>query len=404
MLLSQLLAEPARRNVAVLAFCQAMFHCTQTMAIATTPLAAHAMLGADKAWATFPIFLTHFALMATTLPAALLMGRIGRKPGFSIGALSGVAGGIVSFCGIWWQSFTLICLGGMLQGAAAAFAWHYRFAATDVADSGFKAKAISLVMTGGIVAGLIGPQTAKWAVDLFHPVLFAGVYLITSLFALAMLAMIQLIQIPTPAKGDDGLGGRPMGEIARQPAFLVAVLCSMIGFAVMTLVMSATPLAMLGCGFGFADSATVIQVHVLAMFVPSFFTGSLINRFGVKTILAAGAIIEILCVLVNLNGITIWHFAIANLFVGLGWNFCYVGGTTLLTTVYRPEEKAKVQGTHDFLVYATTATAAGLSGTLQAQAGWTMVNIFALPALLLMLLAIAWLARRTADISVSKTA
>jgi MFS family permease len=215
---------------------------------------------------------------------------------------------------------------------------------------------------------------------------------------------VQLIQIPPPVKGDEGRGGRPMREIARQPAFVVAVLCSMIGFAVMTLVMSATPLAMLGCGFGFADSATVIQVHVLAMFVPSFFTGSLINRFGVKSILAVGAIIEILCLLVNLNGITLWHFAIANLFVGLGWNFCYVGGTTLLTTVYRPEEKAKVQGTHDFLVYATTATAAGISGTLQAQAGWTMVNLFALPALVLMLLAIVWLARRTADDRVAKAA
>lgn len=394
MFLTELFADPARRNVAVLAACQALFHCTQTMAIATTPLAAHAMLGADKTLATFPIFLTHLALMLTTLPAALLMGRIGRRPGFTLGALSGIAGGIVSFLAIWWQSFPMLCLGGMLQGAGAAFAWHYRFAATDMADADFKAKAISLVMAGGIVAGLIGPQTAKWAVGLFNPVMFAGVYLVTAVFAFAMLAIMQLIQIPPPVKGVDGRGGRPIGVIMRQPAFVVAVLCSMIGYAVMTLVMSATPLAMLGCGFNFADSATVIQVHVLAMFVPSFFTGHLINRFGVKSILAAGALIEILCVLVNLSGITLWHFAIANLFVGLGWNFCYVGGTTLLTTVYKAEEKAKVQGTHDFLVYASTATAAGLSGTLQAQAGWTMVNLLALPALLIMLAGITWLALR----------
>jgi MFS family permease len=151
---------------------------------------------------------------------------------------------------------------------------------------------------------------------------------------------------------------------------------------------------MLGCGFNFADSATVIQVHVLAMFVPSFFTGHLINRFGVKAILATGALIEIACVLVNLSGITLWHFAISNLFVGLGWNFCYIGGTTLLTTVYKPEEKAKVQGTHDFMVYATTALAAGVSGSLQAQAGWTTLNTLALPALVLMLCAIGWLATR----------
>ncbi len=386
------LAEPARRNVAVLAAGQALFHCTQTMAIATTPLAALAILGPEHAIAaTVPIFLAHFGLMCTTLPAALLMGRIGRKPGFSLGATVGIAGGIVSFFGIWYQSFILLCVGGFLQGTAAAFAWHYRFAATDVADQNFKAKAISLVMAGGVVAGIAGPQMAKWSVDAL-PYMFAGVYLTVAACAAAMLLLMQLIQIPTPAKTDTGAGGRPMAEIMRQPAFIAAVTASMIGYAIMTLVMSATPLAMKGCGFSFADSATVIQVHVLAMFVPSFFTGNLINRFGVKTIVVAGACIEILCAATNLMGVSIWHFAIANLFVGLGWNFCYVGGTALLTTTYRPEERAKVQGTHDFLVYATTALAAGTSGTLQAQAGWATLNIVAIPALLFMLAVIAWYA------------
>jgi MFS family permease len=164
----------------------------------------------------------------------------------------------------------------------------------------------------------------------------------------------------------------------------------------MTLVMSATPLAMQACGYGFADSATVIQVHVLAMFVPSFFTGHLITRFGVHRILAAGAVIEIGCALINLHGITFWHFTLANLLVGLGWNFCYVGGTTLLTTTYTAAERAKVQGTNDFLVYASTATAAAASGTLQATAGWTALNTLALPALALLLGAIAWLALRSA--------
>jgi MFS family permease len=213
----------------------------------------------------------------------------------------------------------------------------------------------------------------------------------TAVFSVGMLLLVQLIQIPPPAPSDTGAGGRPMSEIARQPAFIVAVMSSMIGYAVMTLIMSATPLAMLGCGFGFNDSASVIQVHVLAMFLPSFFTGHLITRFGVRPILAAGAIIEIGCALVNLSGITWMHFAVANLLVGLGWNFCYVGGTTLLTTTYQPTERAKVQGTHDFLVYTSTALAAGASGTLQAQAGWSMVNLLALPALGIMLLALAGL-------------
>ncbi len=387
------LSEPARRNVAVLAAAQALFHCTQTMSIATTPLAALAILGPEHAIAaTIPIFLAHFGLMCTTLPAALLMGRIGRRPGFSLGATFGIIGGIVSFAGIWWQSFALLCLGGFLQGTAAAFAWHYRFAATDVADQTFKAKAISLVMAGGVLAGIAGPQMAKWSVDLLHPHVFAGVYLTIAASAAVMLALMQMIQIPAPAKSDTGAGGRPMREIMRQPAFIAAVTASMIGYAVMTLVMSATPLAMKGCGFDFADSATVIQVHVLAMFVPSFFTGHLVNRFGVKTIVVVGACIEILCAATNLMGISLWHFALANLFVGLGWNFCYVGGTALLTTTYRPAERAKVQGTHDFMVYATTALAAGTSGTLQAQAGWATLNMVALPALLFMLAVMAWYA------------
>lgn len=391
---STFLADPAKRNVAVLAVTQALFHCTQTMAIATTPIAAHALLGADKTFATVPIFLAHIGLMATTLPAALLMGRIGRRPGFTLGALLGILGGIVSFFGIWVQSFGMLCLGGFLQGCAAAFAWHYRFAATDIASADFKAKAISLVMTGGIVAGVIGPETAKWAKGLFDPVLYAGVYLVTAVLAAAMALLIQLIRIPPPPPAGATSGGRPMGEIMRQPAFITAVAASMIGYAVMTLVMSATPLAMLDCGFGFSDSATVIQVHVLAMFVPSFFTGHLITRFGVRPIIALGALIEIGCALVNLAGITFAHFTIANLLVGLGWNFCYVGGSTLLTTAHRPEERAKVQGTHDFLVYSATATAAALSGTLQARAGWQTINLAALPALALLLLLLAWLALR----------
>jgi MFS family permease len=390
------LREPQRRNVAVLAAAQALFHCTQTMAIATTPIAAYGLLGADKSLATVPIFLAHVALMLTTYPAAILMGRVGRRPGFTLGAIIGIVGAFISFAAIWWQSFVLLCVGGFFQGSAAAFAWHYRFAAADTADTAFKAKAISLVMASGVVAAVVGPQTAKWAVDLFQPVLFAGVYVMTGVFAFGMLALIQLIQIPAPtAASGNGAGGRSLLVIVRQPAFVTAVTSSMFGFAVMTLVMSATPLAMLACGFKFGDSATVIQVHVLAMFLPSFFTGHLISRFGVLPIIAIGAVLEIGCAIVNLAGIGFINFALANVLVGLGWNFCYVGGTTLLTTTYRPEERAKVQGFHDFCVYATTATAAAVSGTLQAGAGWQAVNLVAFPMLAVVLIAVTglWLSQ-----------
>ncbi len=378
------------RNISLLALAQALFHCTQSMAIATTPLAAYSLLGTDKTMATVPIFLAHVGLMLTTLPASLLMGRLGRRLGFSLGALAGVVGAAVSFYAIWQQSFVMLCAGALLQGMSAAFAWHYRFAATDAAsDAAARAKAISYVMAGGVLAGIIGPQTAKWAVGWFHPVLFAGVYVMTGIFCLGMLALVQFVRIPPPSATDHGRGGRPMRQILRQPVFQTAVISSMFGYAVMTLVMSATPLAMLGCGFGFADSATVIQAHVIAMFLPSFFTGHLINRFGVLAIIAAGALIEIGCAVVNLSGIGFGNFFIANLLVGLGWNFTYIGGSTLLTSSYRPEERSKAQGTHDFCVYAMTATAAALSGTLQATAGWSVVNIAAFPLLGIVLVAVA---------------
>lgn len=393
--------DPTRLNVAILAVAQCLFLATQSMAIATTPLAAHGMLGTDKTLATVPIVLSHFGLMSTTFWAAMLMGRIGRRAGFSIGAMIGIVGAAVSFLAIWWQSFLLLCIGGYMQGAAAAFAWHYRFAATDTASEAFKPKALSLVMAGGVAAGILGPQTAKWSVDLLHPVLFAGVYVMTGVFSLGSLALVQLVQIPTPPRRTASETGRPLGEIVRQPVFITAVTSSMFGYAVMTLVMSATPLAMLGCGFGFGDSATVIQAHVIAMFLPSFFTGSLIQKFGHLRIIAAGAVIAMLCAVVNFMGVAFENFLIANLFVGLGWNFCYVGGSTLLGQAYKPAEKEKVQGVHDFIVYSSTALAAGLSGFMQAQAGWTLINATSLPMLGAILAVLFWFRRKTRAATVS---
>lgn len=182
-----------------------------------------------------------------------------------------------------------------------------------------------------------------------------------------------------------------MGQIVRQPVFIVALISSMLGYGVMTLVMSATPLAMMACGFQFGDSATVIQVHIIAMFLPSFITGNLIQRFGVLPIIAMGAVIQVGCAIINLSGVDLMNFMVGNAMVGLGWNFTYVGGSTLLTTAYQPSERAKVQGTHDFLVYATTATAAALSGFLQAQAGWKLINLATLPLMATVVIAALWL-------------
>jgi MFS family permease len=199
------------------------------------------------------------------------------------------------------------------------------------------------------------------------------------------------VRIPSLTAAEKAEGGRPMSVIMRQPAYPVALISSMFGYAVMTLVMSATPLAMLACGYGFADSATVIQMHIIAMFLPSFFTGALIARFGVLPIIVTGAIIEVGCALVNLAGIDFMNFLVANALVGLGWNFTYVGGSTLLTQTYTAAERAKVQASHDFIVYATTAAAAALAGFLQQKAGWTALNLAALPVLALVIAASIWL-------------
>ncbi len=387
-----LTVSPMRRNVGLLAMTQMLFQSTQIMSIATTPLAGLAMLDPGSPYATVPIFLANLGLMLVTLPAALLMGSVGRRAGFSFGACLGILGGAISFLAVWRQQFGLLCLGAFLQGSSGAFAWHYRFAAADMATPAFRAKAIALVMTGGLLAALVGSQAARWAVDLFNPIMFAGVYVTLAAFALGMFVLVQFIDIPFVATAHSGRGGRPMREIARQPMFIAAVLSSMFGYAVMTLVMSATPLAMHACGFQFGDSASVIQWHAAAMFLPGFFTGSLIARFGVLRIIAMGATLEICCALVNFAGVDFANFLLANVFVGLGWNFCYVGGSTLLTSTYTTDEKAKVQGAHDFLVYSMTASAAALSGTLQAQSGWSMVNAAALPMLSIVLGAVTWLA------------
>ncbi|MGF1651510.1 MAG: MFS transporter [Hyphomicrobiaceae bacterium] len=380
------------RNIAVLALSQAFFMCIQTMAIATTPLAAYAMLGVDKSLATLPLVLTHVGIMLTTIPASLLMARIGRRAGFSLGALLGVASGIVSVTAIYEQSFALLCLGSLLQGMCAAFAWYFRFAAADAATERNRAKAIALVMAGGVVAGVLGPETAKYAVDWLNPVMFAGVYLMVSAYAAVVFVLMQALRIPGLTPEQKASSGRRMSEIVRQPAYVVALLSSMFGYAVMTLIMSATPLAMLACGFGFSDSATVIQWHVIAMFLPSFFTGHLIVRFGVLPIIAIGALLQLGCAVVNLAGIDFANFMIANILVGLGWNFTYVGGSALLTETYAPSERAKVQASHDFTVYAATAFAAGLSGVLQAGPGWQFVNWASIPMMAIVIAAVLWLA------------
>ena len=384
-----------RRNVPVLALAQGMFMTVQSMGTVTLPLAALVMLEPGWQWlATMPLFLNHAGIMTMTIPASLLMARIGRRWGFTVGAMLSILFGVFAALAVWLRSFELLCFAAFLKGSAAAFAHYYRFAAADVSPVTLKPRAISYVMAGGVAAGFIGPELAKLTVDWFAPITFMGIFVALSLVAAASSLVLQALVIAPLTVTEKAKGGRPLSEIARQPAYITAVMSSMFGYAVMTLVMTSTPLAMVACGYGFHESATVIQWHIIAMFLPSFFTGHLIQRFGVLPIIACGAVIELGCALVNLAGIDFWNFLIANVLVGLGWNFAYVGGTTLLTRTYEPVERAKVQASHDFVVYATTATAALASGVMHAKAGWTVINVATLPLMVTIVLAVLWLASK----------
>lgn len=385
--------DPSVKNVALLAVCQALLMTCLSLGIVISALVG-TRLAPDPALATLPLAMQFVATMVTTIPASLLMRRLGRRAGFSIGALLGTTGGLLCAQAIFAANFALFCVGSALIGAFAAHGAYYRFAAADTASDAFKSRAISLVLAGGLAAAFLGPELAKISRELFATALFAGGYVTVATLGVLSLVVLQFIEIPRPGAEVRERSGRPLAQIARQPAFFVAVLCAMVGYGAMNLVMVATPLAMRAMAHPFESAALVIQWHVVGMYAPSFFTGHLIHRFGVVLVLGAGAALVLGCVAVNLSGHDVVQFWSALVLLGLGWNFMFVGGTTLLTSAHRPEEKAKVQALNDFLVFGTTACTALTSGALYSALGWQVVNLSVLPAVLLALLAVIWLGRR----------
>lgn len=384
-------ADHTRRNVFLLALCQALHNSGTSMLIVVSALAGH-MLAADKSLATLPLALQWTATMATTIPASLLMRRHGRRLGLSLGALIFGTGGAIGVAALAIGSFAVFCVACICVGAGNSFAQYYRFAAADAAPESFRGKAISLVLAGGVVAAVLGPELAKLTIDWLLPALYAGCYAALSLLALTIVAVLQGVRIPRLTAAQLGNTGRPLSQIMRQPVFVVAVLSGMLGYGSMTLIMTATPLAMMGCGFAFSDTASVIQGHVLAMFLPSFFTGSLIQRFGVLRIIAVGSLLTAGCLVANVSGIAFANFWIGLALLGLGWNFMFVGGSTLLTQAYTTEERAKTQAANDFVVFSSSVLGAFSSGLLQNEFGWNAVNVGIAPAMLIALGSVAWLA------------
>ncbi len=385
----------AQRNVSVLAACQALLLTGNAILIALSPLVGFD-LAADKAYATLPVTTYVVATALSTIPASFWMKRVGRRAGFQSGAVIGILAGALSSYAIYVGDFLLFSAGTGLAGLYNAAGQYYRFAAVDVASGSFKSKAISFVLAGGIVGAFLGPGSAIWTRDLIPEHLFLGSYMSTMIFPLLAIGLLMLIDIPPPSEEERQSGGRSLAAIAAQPVFLVAVLGGMIGYGVMNLVMTATPLAMTAHHHHFGDTAMVIQWHIVGMFAPAFFTGSLINRFGVLKIMLAGTLLMFACVAVALSGFEFLYFFASLVLLGLGWNFLFVGGTTLLTEAYVPAEKAKVQAINDFLVFGTVAAASLTSGTLLHLIGWHAVLYGALPFLAITALASLWLLRRRA--------
>ncbi len=382
--------DPARRNVLILALSQGLVTVGTSTMIAEAALVGH-MLADNKALATLPLALQQIGVMATTFPASFLMRRIGRRGGFSVGAAFGMVGTAVAAWGVIQASFWLFCLGAALNGAYNGFGTFYRFAAADGAGPALRNRAISYVMAGGLIAAAVGPELAKLTQHMLDPYTFAGSFVALSGVAVLALALLQFLDIPPPAAEERAGQGRTLREIARQPAFIVAVLGGMISYGGMSLVMNATPLAMIACDHRFEDSALVIQFHIIAMFLPAFWTGRIIDRFGVIEVMITGGGLMIAAALVALAGISLWNFWVSLVLVGLGWNFLFVGSTTLVTRTYRPEEKARVQAANDFLVFGSVGTAAFGAGVLHNAWGWDVVNLVLLPFVVVSLAASWWL-------------
>lgn len=382
-----MLNDPVRRNVLLLAVCQALYISGTTLMIVTAPLVGKMLLPEDPGWATAPLFFHHGGVMSATIPASLLMRRIGRRSGFMLGAVIGCIGALIAVEAIYELSYWGFCLGVFVIGWFNGFAIFYRFAAADTATPEFRPKAISLVLAGGLLAAIIGPELAKHTLDWLAPAFYAGSYLsLVGLYVLSF-CILAFVQIPRLSVEERRDTGRPLKEIMRQPACIVAMLAAVASYATMSLVMSPTPLAMAACGFDTDDTFTVMQAHVVGMYLPTFFTGHLVSRFGARPIILAGIALIAVCAAVNLSGVELMHFAVALFLNGVGWCFMFVGGSALLTEVHTPAERAKLQGVNDFVVFGSIAVSSLFSGRIHHDLGWDWINIGILPMIAVSLLA-----------------
>lgn len=390
----------ARRNVGVLVAATVLLGSQMPVHFILGGLAGQ-MLAPNKCFSTLPISMIVFGSMISAPFLSGLMQRRGRTLGFVLGAAGGGIGAALCAYALIRGSFGLFLVGSALTGLYMSAQGFYRFAATDGASAEFRPKAISWVMAAGLASAIIGPQLVKWTADVFAPIPFAGAY--AAVFALNLIGVgvFFFLDSPRPAPpAADAPSARSYWDLIRVPRIAVAVICGMVSYALMNLVMTSTPLAMVGCGFVTSQAADVVSAHVLAMFVPSFFTGALVARFGAERIITIGLVLLGGAGLTALSGVDLGHFYATLILLGIGWNFGFIGATAMLTASYRPEERGKVQGMNDFLVFGLVGIASLASGGLMncsgggAVAGWTAVNLAMIPMLAMAGGALIWLLLR----------
>ena len=382
----------ARRNAMVLAVAQALAGGNNTVIVSTASIVG-AALAPDKGLATLPITCMVIGMWLGTLPVGALARFFGRRFALQVGSAFGVMSGLISYAAVLNGQFWLLLVGTFCGGLYAAAHQSYRFAAADTASEAFRPKVVSWVLAGGVFAAVIGPQLVIFTKDLLPPYLFAASYLGQSACALIAAAVLLFVKVP-PLAAKRAENARPLAEIVRAPRFVVAVTCGMASYAMMNMVMTSAPLAMVGCGHSVTDATLGIQWHVRAMYAPSFITGGLIARFGVERITGIGLGLIALTAVVGIAGITVAHFWSALVLLGVGWNLAFIGATTMVTQCHRPEERNKVQAFNDFLIFGSMAVASFSSGQLLEYRGWQAINEVIFPTILVAGALLAWLAAR----------
>ncbi|MCW3473953.1 MFS transporter [Limobrevibacterium gyesilva] len=383
-------------NVWLLFICQALVNASSISQVSISALVGHS-LAADKTLATLPYALQMAATMAASIPAGIIFSRLGRKAGFYLGTVGMLVGTATFGLGVLQGDFLIYCLGAIPTGLGFGIGQHYRFAAAEVAAPNARSRAIALVMAGGVVSAILGPELVKHTKEMVSPLLFLGTYVAMSLLPVIGMVLLAVVKLPPPPPRN--ASPTPLRVIIARPAFVVAAVAGLVSYGAMNLIMAATPLEMMLCGYGVNDSTDVIRAHAIAMFAPGFVTGRLIQKFGAHRVICLGGLLTISCAALSLTGSAYMTFVTALMLLGLGWNLMFVGATTLLATAHDAQERVRAQAANDFIVFGTVAITSFSSGALHSSSGWVAVNATVVPPVLIALGLVLWHQTRRARLA-----